>query len=509
MSVNLPALLGLFPERPSTPATDDEVGSDTIRGSCPYDALKQWLGPVITAAVEHVRADERWGPVFGGDLSAYGGDHSRADLALCGEFARLGLEAGPLDIAFRASALYREKWERDDYRRQTIAKALASAKAKGDERPTNLLDLQNGKIAISTAEPRPRDYTVGRLLFPGKSAVLGGFGGTSKTQFAIQLAIAIVLGRSFMGKAVKSGRAMLILGEEDTAEVARRVNAVVRNEKLDVFQIHDLKAGIRAFPLVGLDMRLTAKGEKGLTEQKFVNEVIAAAKAMGIVRLIVLDHLALVHGGDFNAREDAAVTMRVVNHIAQETGASVLVLAHTPKSANQQEESDASMVAGSTAFVDQARGAWVLATMRKNEGKDLGISGEDRKQHASLTIVKNNYGPSGEVMWFKRIPFDGVGLLEFVTLSAQASNAKTVADLETKVLDFVAAHPGQYAKTKLRETQSGKKDGPFKASKGELERTIETLILEGRLVNRAPTDRERDKFDHGPRVKHVLDVPRP
>ncbi len=45
------------------------------------------------------------------------------------------------------------------------------------------------------------------------------------------------------------------------------------------------------------------------------------------------------------------------------------VLAHTPKSANAKEESDASMVAGSTAFVDQARGAWILATMRDEEAK--------------------------------------------------------------------------------------------------------------------------------------------
>ena len=105
---------------------------------------------------------------------------------------------------------------------------------------------------------------------------------------------------------------------------------------------------IRAYPLVGSDVRLTAKERKGLVETKFAEEIIACARALGNVRLIVLDHLALLHGGDFNAREDAALTMQVINHIAQETGASVLVLAHTPKSANQQETSDASMVAGST-----------------------------------------------------------------------------------------------------------------------------------------------------------------
>ena len=131
---------------------------------------------------------------------------------------------------------------------------------------------------------------------------------------------------------------------------------------------------IRAYPLVGRDVRLTAKERKGLVETKFAEEIIACARALGNLRLIELDHLALLHGGDFNAREDVALTMRVINHIAQETGASVLVLAHTPKSANQQETSDASMVAGSTAFVDQARAAWVMTTMRDNEANAFGVS---------------------------------------------------------------------------------------------------------------------------------------
>jgi hypothetical protein len=284
------------------------------------------------------------------------------------------------------------------------------------------------------------------------------------------------------------------------------VNAVARYEELDDAQIHRIEKNMVAFPLVGLDMRLTAMGKVGLTEMPFAEAVIAAAKAMGDVRLIVVDHLALIHGGDFNAREDAALTMRVVNHIAQVTGASVLVLAHAPKSANLQEESDASMVAGSTAFVDQARGAWVLATMRKTEAKKFNLSDEERKQRVSLTVVKNNYGPSGEVIWFNRISFDGVGLLEHVNLNAQATSLTRIANLEARVIAFVASNPGQYSKTRLRDSQSGKNDGPLKASKGELERVIEPLIADGRLVNRAPTDQERDAFDLGPRVKHVLDV---
>jgi putative DNA primase/helicase len=56
-----------------------------------------------------------------------GGDHSGADLALCNMLAFLtGNDPARMDRLFRGSALYREKWERDDYRRRTIETAIAA-----------------------------------------------------------------------------------------------------------------------------------------------------------------------------------------------------------------------------------------------------------------------------------------------------------------------------------------------------------------------------------------------
>lgn len=55
-----------------------------------------------------------------GDISDYG-THSEADAALCSMIAfRTGDNAEMIDIIFRQSALYREKWERADYREATI-----------------------------------------------------------------------------------------------------------------------------------------------------------------------------------------------------------------------------------------------------------------------------------------------------------------------------------------------------------------------------------------------------
>jgi putative DNA primase/helicase len=56
-----------------------------------------------------------------GDFSDYG-SQSEADAALCAIIAfRTGPDPEAIDAIFRASALYRDKWERDDYREATIA----------------------------------------------------------------------------------------------------------------------------------------------------------------------------------------------------------------------------------------------------------------------------------------------------------------------------------------------------------------------------------------------------
>ena len=54
------------------------------------------------------------------------GDHSRADFRLCCSLAFwTGCDEGRIDRLFRLSGLYRsDKWERDDYRRRTIARAI-------------------------------------------------------------------------------------------------------------------------------------------------------------------------------------------------------------------------------------------------------------------------------------------------------------------------------------------------------------------------------------------------
>lgn len=63
--------------------------------------------------------------LWNGDTAGHHGDDSSADLALCNHLAFwAGPDPSRIDRLFRASRLYRTKWEREDYRNRTIEKAL-------------------------------------------------------------------------------------------------------------------------------------------------------------------------------------------------------------------------------------------------------------------------------------------------------------------------------------------------------------------------------------------------
>lgn len=66
--------------------------------------------------------------LWSGDFSDYG-SQSEADLALCNIFSfYTGADPGQIDILFRQSGLYREKWEREDYRNNTINAAIEATR---------------------------------------------------------------------------------------------------------------------------------------------------------------------------------------------------------------------------------------------------------------------------------------------------------------------------------------------------------------------------------------------
>lgn len=79
----------------------------------------------LLARARAARNGDQFSRLFDGDTSLYGGDDSRADIALCTHLAFWSNGSfDQIDRLFRQSKLYRVKWEREDYRRSTIRKAI-------------------------------------------------------------------------------------------------------------------------------------------------------------------------------------------------------------------------------------------------------------------------------------------------------------------------------------------------------------------------------------------------
>ncbi len=69
---------------------------------------------------------DKFNRLWSGDTSDHDGDDSRADQALCCHLAFwCGNDPTRIDRMFRQSGLYRDKWERLDYRTTTISKAIS------------------------------------------------------------------------------------------------------------------------------------------------------------------------------------------------------------------------------------------------------------------------------------------------------------------------------------------------------------------------------------------------
>lgn len=101
----------------------------------------------------------------GGDTSAYSGDDSAADLALCQMLAfYLQGDYNKIDTAFRSSALMRDKWEREDYRSATINKAIKSCR--------KFYTPPQPKVKAEKPKPQPIEGMPPFILGMGKDRVL-------------------------------------------------------------------------------------------------------------------------------------------------------------------------------------------------------------------------------------------------------------------------------------------------------------------------------------------------
>jgi hypothetical protein len=172
--------------------------------------------PGLIASIS-VSESERLTRLMAGDMSLYHDDHSTADFALCCLLAKKhDCNAFKIDAAFRDSGLYREKWERDDYREGTIARAI---KAVAREIPVLFDD-------DGLTEDRELEYLVSSWFPKGEVSLIGSPSGAGKTSFGLNLMESLRSGCGVWGHPAKARDYRVLSHDRSKRSIVSTVRAL-------------------------------------------------------------------------------------------------------------------------------------------------------------------------------------------------------------------------------------------------------------------------------------------
>ena len=239
--------------------------------------------------------------------------------------------------------------------------------------------------AIDYVLPGMIHGTVGAIISPGASG---------KSYFAMQLGIQIASGADVLGwkQSLKTGEVVYLAAEDPPValhsrlfELGKLLTEADRRSVIEKFTIHPL-VGSRDLP----DLMAPAT-EHGLIE-------VARGK-----RLVILDTLRRFHAGNENDSGAMARVIAAMEYLSAETGASVVFLHHSSKSAalgGTVDEQQSSR--GSSVLTDNVRWQAYLSTMSKAEAKENKVDPDSRRYFVRFGISKQNYGPPFSDVWFER-----------------------------------------------------------------------------------------------------------
>lgn len=333
------------------------------------------------------------------------------------------------------------------------------------------------------SEPPPRRWLFIDVLPLGKVGIVVAPGGTGKSWFLIQAGVSVATGCPLAGiwKVGEPGGVLLLLAEDDEEEIHRRVNTAI--QQLVISGQHELIAALRenliVRSMVGENNQMTAVLQSRDVELTiYVDRLIATAKQIPNLKLIVIDPASRFRGGDENSAQDTTRFVEAIERVAQATGANILIAHHTNKGSMQNSEQSQTASRGSSALTDGVRWQLNLATMTEKGAKGYAIHADERHQYLTATITKTNYAPPRPEIILKR--GDG-GYLHHVTLTSQKD--QVAQDVKTKIVNLVAekAKAGQhFCKTKF-ENDFGGIDGPLGIGKNAVRSALTELVAANHL----------------------------
>lgn len=376
----------------------------------------------------------------------------------------------------------------DEKIERTFASILSSDQANHPERYPLLLthaplfDLSAGHIGRYLAsDPPPRRWLLKDLVVLGKVGAIVAPGGSSKSQWLLQLAVGVATGIPVaehwdIGEV---GGVLVFFAEDDEDEIHRRIKRI-ENHLTMAGHGNDLRGmdnRLYVFSTVGHNTLLTKREPSGEVTATTIGACIASlAEQIENLKLIIIDPASRFRGGEENSNEDATRFVEALETLAKKTGATVLIAHHTNKgsySADSEPGQGASR--GASALTDGLRWQMNLGRLTEKQLTSVGATKDQTGRYVAATVTKTNYSAFPAPIFLER---SDDGYLTAVT-AAQATQRAEINALQ-RVVYMLRQQPTPISARTLEERFGGI-TGALKMPKQDVRGVVKLAIARGLL----------------------------
>lgn len=252
-------------------------------------------------------------------------------------------------------------------------RALTAKALTGSLLPLPTLDL----AVLATVPPAAKAFAVERLAPLGEVTLFTGPGSAGKSLFGQQLASCAAAGVLCLGLDVMAGPAIYLTCEDDSGQLHWRQSHICRALGLGMA---DLAGKLHLISLRGaLDNELGTFDAEGLIKPTPAFHRLVAMLATTGSKLAILDNVAHLFTGNENDRGDVTRFVNLLNRLAGETGAAIILLGHPNKAGDSYS--------GSTAWLNAVR-------------SQITVDHDLETDMRTLTVGKANYSRKGEALRF-------------------------------------------------------------------------------------------------------------
>lgn len=310
-------------------------------------------------------------------------------------------------------------------------------------------------------------------------------GGIGKSHFLSQIGASVATGLPLVGywEVGLTGSVLMLSAEDDEEQLHRRFEILLSHLALAASPdaIARLREKLIVVPRVGDENLLTTtdRHSREVVMTLLLERLIATAKQISDLALIIIDPASRFRGGDENSAEDTTRFVQALERLALSTGAAVLVAHHSNKGAFSASEQSQSASRGSSALTDGVRWQLNLMTFTEKEARNHGIPPEQKCFYLAAALTKSNYSRPHAPLIMRR--GDGGYLYRADLVSRKETQT---SDLITRILTVVDSESKagrQYSKSAFA-LQFGKKDGVLQAGNNAVREVLNTVITAGRLV---------------------------